>query len=304
MRPEIRFTMSSQEFKQYPTSVTATSAKRRVVAFTIGGLLWGGMPAYYGVTQGIQAAEKVATRLAMPMGCFWSLLILIGLIAWTRGSKAVAITCCSLTIILTALGNGWIANNLAIIAEQTIVESSEDAQTPFDAVILLGGSTRMSPSGQPELSWDGQRLLTAAQLYHSGKVKRILATGGKPVFEVDKDAHAQQAKQILESIGVPSSAITLSGGKNTREELEQLQGWYNQLRAEVPNARVGIIASAAHLNRAMEQARHLRLRLIPISCLRTEPTAEFPLFAVIPSVGALSANTDACYELLAGFVGH
>mgnify|MGYP006144225397 CR=1 FL=1 len=265
--------------------------------------LWLGLPAYLWVTEGWQAVEKALTRFAMPLGAIWSLSLLLGMIAFARRLPQ-ARAYFAITLLLGLAGNQWIAGRLVASVERPITPYTKLPLPQFSTVILLGGSTRLDANGEPELSWDGQRLLTAAQMYHSGQTQKIVATGGKPVFFEDQISHAEQSKKLLLSIGVPARAVICLGGSNTSEELEIIKAWVDSDSSATDGKPIGIISTGTHLPRAVTRARNLGLELRPIPCLVSKNNMKLNLADLIPDAGGLSRCTEALYELLAQAVGH
>lgn len=278
----------------------------RSAAFCCGGLLWIGLPVYGWIAHGWQALEKTLTALAMPIGLIWSLLLLVGLIGVYRGEKWQAVSSLGVALLLGLLGNSWIASQMNSVLERPISHLiDDDRRRSYDAVILLGGSTRMSASGKPQLNWDGQRLVLAAQLYHAGRTDRIIATGGNPVFTEDELAHSEQAQQLLQSLGVPGDAIECLAGRNTREEMADLSRRIGP-QAEDDLGRIGLITSAGHMPRALRLAEKAGLSVEPIPCIfhgAESRDGGFGPLTVIPSAHGIVMSTTACYELLARIAG-
>jgi len=272
-------------------------------AVSFGSGLWLGLPGYLWITEGWQAVEKTLTKFAMPVGAIWSLLLMFGLIAFVRKQKATR-AYFLFAILLGTAGNHWIAGMLSRYAEDPFHGEAIRPAEPFAAVVLLGGATRVSANNEPELSWDGQRLFLAAQLYHAGKTNKIIATGGRPALQKHQHDHALQSKKLLVSVGIPESAISCLGGQNTKEEIDNLAEWMAKTDTASKNRQIGLIAKATHLSRAMLQAENRGLNLTPVPCLMSQRSKKSNPLNVIPDALALSRSSEALYELLARHAGH
>ncbi|WP_417749659.1 YdcF family protein [Rosistilla oblonga] len=263
--------------------------------------LWLGLPGWGWAQYGWQAVEKTLTAFAMPVGLIWNLAIAGCLFAlWSRRDR-LARHYFMFLVLIGFVGNGWIAGQLNRWLERPVAKYVRPPVGAFDTVVLLGGSTKLGPAGDPELSWDGQRLLLAAQLYHSGRAQRILVTGGNPVFTELEPSHAAQARALLESIGVPAAAIESLEGSNTREEIALLK---SRLDATDGNERWGMITNAGHMPRALRLAQREGLAIEPLpTVFLGQGEGTFGLLGIVPTAHAVHQTTVAAYEILAGMVG-
>jgi uncharacterized SAM-binding protein YcdF (DUF218 family) len=177
---------------------------------------------------------------------------------------------------------------------------------PFDVLIVLGGGAAMGANGRPQVNSAGDRIVLAAQLYQAGKARRIICTGER-IRAIDPDGTdpSQQALSILESLGVPPTAIERSGGSNTAEELAHIA------QIVKPGERVGLITSAWHMPRALRLARRhdLELEPVPADFLGSRPDAAQPpgfgatVLLCIPDAEALVVAARWEKEQLARIVG-
>jgi vancomycin permeability regulator SanA len=82
--------------------------------------------------------------------------------------------------VLVFCSNPWIINQL-ILRWETGHRSPDSIAQPYPVGIVLGGFMNLdgtAPPGNYTMLRAGNRLLTAMQLYHQGKIKRILISGG------------------------------------------------------------------------------------------------------------------------------
>lgn len=263
--------------------------------------LWIGMPLAVHANHGVPGLEKLFTRYAMPLGIIWHACLLGFLIEWVRGKRITSLILAALTVFVTIAGSEPFGSWLNARVEYRLDHQAALPATALDTTVLLGGSTRVDRRGIPELAIDGQRLFYAAQIYHAGKTKEILVTGSNHTTSGEQISPAQQAKQLLVSIGVPADSIRISGGANTREEIKALANYFQHDRKA--DRKIGLITNATHLVRAMRLAKNYDLDFEPLPCVYRGGPVQMTLLNWMPCASGLHANTDACYELLAKLAG-
>lgn len=259
------------------------------------------LAAVYGLA-GRTMIEKTLTALATPMGLVW--LLLIGIGWWLmrierRGTAAVVLIA---WLVLTLGGNAWVANSLIGQLEAPWQPVDGISGPAFDVVVVLGGGTSERGAGRAQLTADGERVITAARMFHAGKTERILCTGTQRWRANETDLHfREEAAQILVGLGIPANRIEQIEGPNTTQEMKNLRAWID--RQPDPSIRVGIITSAYHLSRAMRlaAANGIVAEPIPANFYSTDLAAS-PSW-VIPSAGNLKNTAAAMKEHLAGLIG-
>ena len=285
--------------------------KRYHVAVAALVAIWIALPTAVCVNHGMSGLEKLLTRYAMPVGLIWHVCLLGFLIEWIRKKRFSTLCLGAAFTLITVTGSepfsAWFNSKVEYSAEKYSAEkhSAEEQiplpSSPLDTTVLLGGSTRVDRRGVPELAIDGHRLFYAAQIYHAGKTQRILVTGSNHSMSGEQISPAQQAKQLLISIGVPADRIDVSAGNNTREEIHELAKYFQQDGQR--GKRIGLITNATHLGRAMRLAKGSNLKLEPLPCVYRGGPVQLTLLNLVPCATGLYANTDACYEWLAKLAG-
>lgn len=256
----------------------------------------------FAVTPWGLALDKLLGRLIMPTGLYWLLLLAIALAALYRRRGRLGLAALGLWLAYSALGNAWIGNALMDLLERDY-RQPHDLSQPFDAIMLLGGATNHRPTGVPQLAPAGDRLATAARLYHRGATTRLVCSGtGIAAMEgpgAPRDL-GREAVQILAGLAVPQSAIeTLPGPRNTKEEIAALaklsrdRGW----------TRVGVVTSAWHLRRVMRHAARNDFTPIPLPADYRGGFAPPGMVGFVPSGGAVYAIRLAVWELVGAAVG-
>jgi len=243
--------------------------------------------------------EKTLKALFAPVGLVWlGLLIQATAFFWSKKTKA-AVFSFVLWLLLTLAGNQLVANWANRYLEAPFLATKVNSLGEFDAVLVLGGTTSMTPSGDLQ---GGSRVFAAARLFHTGRIKKLLVSGKQQTRASDFDLDpAQEAQLMLIQCGIPESKIELLGGINTFEEIECLDQW---LKLEgTPRFRLGIISDASHLTRVLALCRARGIDAIGIpSGFGSNPFVPTPSL-VIPSASNLSATQSFIYESAGRFIG-
>lgn len=181
--------------------------------------------------------------------------------------------------------------------------AGKDPVQPFDLIVVLGGGTTVDPTFRPQLTGAGDRVMMAARLYHEGRAKRICVTGEQTIRTDARDPDpAEEARDLLRSIGVPADAIHALRGVNTSEEIRSLKTW---LRSQPGNEdwRIGLVTSAWHMDRALALARKNGLDdLVPVPAhFLSQPFTPDPSI-VIPSAGNLETTARMLHEYLGRWI--
>ena len=181
-------------------------------------------------------------------------LDLIGFLAiyalWTKNQKYRRRALIGLLTLFVVSTNPWLINACARAWEIGRVRP-QDIRQPYDVGILLGGYVDFeanAPDSVLAVS-RGNRLLTALALYKTGKVKRLLLSGGSSrLMGQVAESEAAAAAAYLRQVGVPDSAILLeSNSRNTYENARFSKALLDSL---LPGAHCLLITSAWHLRRA------------------------------------------------------
>lgn len=256
---------------------------------------------------GRMAAEKIGTALVLPTGLLGMLLVAASVwILLSRERRAGAVM-----LVLTGcywlMGSATVADNLARSLEAPFVGINPlETVQPYDAIVLLGGGGGRGANGRLQGNQSGDRMILAAQMYHQGLTRQIVCTGQRiESLSPNGTDPSVTSHDVLTRLGVPDSAIAAVGGRNTTEEMDNLQKRYSD-----GAARVGLVTSAWHLPRALRLANRRRFFPDPLpadfwSGFRgTEPPAAARVIeSLIPSAQAMMINWYCCKEYLGMLVG-
>ncbi|KAA1260885.1 hypothetical protein LF1_34270 [Rubripirellula obstinata] len=261
------------------------------------------------VIEGRTNATRAATALCMPLGLLW-MLLLGSLIAFCRRKRKSVFVAFTIAFVLLTVGANSIASQIFLRQiEWPEEQPTATTATPFRSVIVLGGGIGVTAAGTPEAGQDGERVISAAQLWHQGLTKSIICTGEDPGGEFHpKDL----GEQMLASLGVPAEAIFRVGGENTAQEMQKLRLFFKQPQEGFPErselGKVALITSAFHLKRAVRLAEaeglDQQIELEPLAtCFRTSTFGTISPRRLIPDADAAADFGRALKETLAKFAG-
>jgi len=242
-------------------------------------------------------AQKMATRLASPLGLAW--LVLFGLALdllrnrrWWPGGLAGGCW-----LLLTLGGNAWISACLLGTLERSVPPAQARS---WDAVAVLGGGTAMGDNGEVQLGDSGDRLRVAHALLREERTPLLVAVGSGFYGGPARRDLAAETARVWSGWGTPPEGMLLIPGVvNTRQEIIRLaeearaRGW----------KRIAIVSSAWHLPRALALARRFGLPAdgIPADSRARLPSAS-PAF-LVPGGAALHDTQLWCTEVLGRMVG-
>ena len=241
-------------------------------------------------------AQKMAARLATPLGLAWLVLFGVALDQlrarrwWPAGLVGGS------WLLLTLGGNAWLSSALLRGLERSVPAPQHQR---WDAVVVLGGGTALDDGGTPQLGEAGDRLRVAYLQLREGRTPLLVATGSSLLDGGRRDLAAESGS-IWSAWGVPPPGMLLIPGPvNTSQEIRSLaeqarvRGW----------RRVGIVSSAWHLPRALALARRHGLPADGIaSDSRGFPPPASPLF-LIPTGSALHETQLWSAEVIGRLVG-
>ena len=239
------------------------------------------------------AFNKWLGRLAMPpaiVGVALLALSVAALRARWRGALALS----GLFVAYWVLTNNWTSLWCAAWLEEPFATRPPPAH--YDAVAVLGGGVSYRPWGEPQLSLSGDRVATAAELYHRGRASLLVCAG--PVIGA-RDG-AADAMYMLGELGVPPTALLrVEGPRNTSEEmaafaeLARTRGWQ----------RLAVVTSAWHLRLAMRLALGQGITVTPLAADFLGGPIEVNVEDLMPSSVALYRMQVVSWELLGMAMG-
>lgn len=215
---------------------------------------------------------KVLALLAMPVGWIW-ILGLFG-IPWMRPGwmRRAAF---GFWLVFWALGTLPVGNRAVRFLEDPYRDNPLPAR-PYRAILVLGGGTVPSPTpyfGAQVSGW-GDRLVSAARLFHRGASQELWTSGVSITDPAGPRSLAKETREIWQDLGVPPEKIReFAEPRSTQEEIRSLKQELS--RGGIPSGEVAVLSSAFHLERvrAHLEAEGLDCPVLPGGFL----TREYPL---------------------------
>lgn len=174
--------------------------------------------------------------------------------------------------------------------------------TRFDAAIILGGLGDIDLRLQKiNFGRGGDRLFQSLPLHFSGKVNRLIFTGGSGSIEFPEKREGLFVKKYLHSIGFPDSALIVeSESRNTRENAVFTKKLLDSLQVR---GKFLLVTSAYHMPRALATFRKAGFANIqPYITNKISGVRRYtPDHLLIPNPGAMSGLQTLLHEIL-GFV--
>lgn len=135
----------------------------------------------------------------------------------------------------------------------------------YDCGVLLGGMSHWNGDLQRlDLLDQGDRIWQTLNLYHKGKIKRILISGDDGSL-VDKGLNeAEQMKEILVEWGIPAAHVWVEArSRNTHENARETATLLKRSHPEVQ--KVLLITSGFHMRRAVACFQKEGMQVTPFS---------------------------------------
>jgi len=262
-------------------------------------VLAGGWLAWLVVSDDI--VRKAVAALIMPTGLIWlglgtALVISLAQRQWRPGvAWAAAFLAYGLA------GNAWLGGWLMRGLESQVTAMPGPALIGhFDAVVVLGGGTSVSPQGGAQFGTHGDRIALGARLHLMGKADILVATG-RSYPEVHGERNlADETRQLWRELGIGGEHIVmLSTPQDTGAEIRALK----ELIAQRGWTKIGLVSSAWHLPRALRLCARHGVAVTPLPADWRGSPPPFSLYWVIPQAQGFHGVNTACWEWLGMLVG-
>ncbi len=248
--------------------------------------------------------SKFLPLFIYPVG-LTTLLFLLGLV-FSRKQKISRVLFIFAFVVLFCGGNRWFSYTLARSLEWQYLPSPESLSA--DAIVVLGGGTESAlyPRNSVEVNSAGDRLIHAADLYHSGAAPVVILSGGKIEWmESTDDSPASDMREILLKLGVPDDSLILqSKSRNTYEDAL----YSSEILKDKGYSNIILVTSAMHMPRSVALFKKQGLNVIPSPTdftltedgwARTfSPNLETFLVNLLPNSSSLGLTTNVVKEYI------
>ncbi len=246
---------------------------------------------------GQHTVEKLLTRLAMPVGLVWLILIGICITCFVAKRRRLAVVSLLCLTLLTVSGNEPASVYFARSLEGHLYEIDPMAKGALDRVVVLGGGLEMGPRQRVLLALGGDRVLLAAKLHRSGLAKSIVCTGQViQSLARDDDLEPAESARSCGNSACPRSVSRRSAAGILSKRCDTCADSLG------PDERVGLITSGWHMPRAMRLARAAGLHVEPLPAGFAAGPVYFNLLAPIPTARGLWRTTLIAHEYMARLV--
>jgi uncharacterized SAM-binding protein YcdF (DUF218 family) len=228
-------------------------------------------------------------------------LIVFSLISLlSKSAKTKKIAGISGLLILLLGSNGYVVNQIQSAYEMPQISLEQQAHYPL-AVVLGGGMIRPTQEDPTRinLAESSDRCLQAALLFKSGKINRILITGGNTTIgnlKIDKSDETIYVKRLFIELGIPADSIlTETQSKNTRENAIYSKKIIDSLKINTP---VLLITSAYHMRRASACFEKEKIQIIPYSVDNKKKETQMGILeSIIPTEKELHKLSILIHEM-------
>ncbi len=218
----------------------------------------------------------------------------------SKSAKTKKIAGISGLLILLLGSNGYVVNQIQSAYEMPQISLEPQAHYPL-AVVLGGGMIRPTQEDPTRinLAESSDRCMQAALLFKSGKINRILITGGNTTIgnlKIDKSEETIYVKRLFIELGIPADSIlTETQSKNTRENAIYSKKIIDSLKINTP---VLLITSAYHMRRASACYEKEKIQIIPYSVDNKKKDTQMGILeSIIPTEKELHKLSILIHEM-------
>jgi uncharacterized SAM-binding protein YcdF (DUF218 family) len=162
-----------------------------------------------------------------------------------------------------------------------------------EALVVLGGAMSAPTARRPyaDLNASADRLWHAARLYHAGKVRLLVLSGGSGTAP-GAVSEAEAMRLFLRDLGVPEAAMLLEQHSGNTRQNASLSA---EILAQRGITRILLVTSALHMARARANFEAAGLSVVPVATDH-ESLGDPPSNAYLPSAEALNDSGLAMKE--------
>ena len=200
--------------------------------------------------------------------------------------------------------NGIVLNECLLLWEKPAIPLN-DLEGEYAYTIVLGGTVDMDREPKDRLFFHkgADRVTHAINLYKTGKVKKIVFTGGNPRLFEDPMRDNSPLRDFYIMCGVaPEDIVIESSSRNTRENALLVK---EMLEKEKIGNRVILVTSGYHMRRSEACFRKVGLDVTGFSTdfYSALPKDRFSVLGIVPSSLVLT-NWNFLIKEWIGYIGY
>jgi uncharacterized SAM-binding protein YcdF (DUF218 family) len=189
----------------------------------------------------------------------WLMLLLLAALLFPKKRKVLLVSC---LLLLVVFSNPWLYRKAMMYYQEKPIDSA-DTILPKTA-ILLTGIAGFDAAGHGYFGRSADRFIQAAQLLHTGKITKLIISGGSGNFWRKEKTESLFIREQLMLQGIPDSSLlaeTLS--RNTFENAAFTRRFIDSLHLKGPFL---LITSAIHMPRAKKVFTKAGIPFIAYPC--------------------------------------
>ncbi|MBL7933770.1 MAG: YdcF family protein [Bacteroidia bacterium] len=228
--------------------------------------------------------SKILAFLISPLVWVFALLIYSFITKIETRAKKLRIAA---VILLYVSSNSFLVDEL-YRAWEPVTPDYDLMSTKYEGAIILGGIGDIDLRLKKiNFGFGGDRLFQTLALYHKGRVKRMIFTGGSGSIEFPEKREGLYVQKYLQSIHIPDSSLVVeSTSKNTYENAVNTKKLLDSLHID---GDFLLVTSGYHMPRAMAVFNKVGFKkLTPYVTNRASGIRRFTFdHLFIPNPGAL-----------------
>ena len=234
-------------------------------------------------------ASKLLAFLIKPI--IWIFILLISSLIFKTKRRTILIYTIS---VFWFFSNGFLADKAAI-AWQTTPKSISSLTNNYKYGIVLGGySSYNKEIKHINFNDNGDRLISAIELYKLGKIEKIIISGGNGELINNGMKESKWSKKLLTNMGIENDDIILES--ISRNTMENAQNTTILMGVDMTQKSL-LITSAIHMKRAKFcfNKNNFNIDCYPTDFTDSEITLSVD-YLLIPNINALEKWEDLIHE--------
>lgn len=172
----------------------------------------------------------------------------------------------------------------------------------YSVAIILGGFAGDGNTGKGAFNGAADRFIQGTLLQRTGKVKKILISGGNGLLFNDGFKEADWVKSQLLALQIPDSCILVEN--ESRNTLENASLTKNLLVKNRQHGPYLLVTSAFHMRRSLQIFKSRGVNVIPYTCNYIAGRGNISFIDLVPDAGVISTWSLYIKEIIGVTVNH